>query len=173
MLDRPARRPGDLADRVDASGGRRLYRRDRPRRLEFARDATSGTAGSTRSADAWTWHGDAEALSVQQDGRSIGFGQYPNAFERIAGALDLEQSGELWVTARPGCEFEAPGGKAHVGGASHGALHALDSLSPVIIASGGPRWHLPAHMRSVDIAPLCMEMLGIPMRYRPGDARNR
>jgi hypothetical protein len=141
--------------------------------LEFSRDATSGTAGIDAFSNAWTWHGDAEALSVEQDGRSIGFGDYPNAFERIAGALDLEQSGELWVTARPGCEFEAPGGEAHIGGASHGALHALDSLCPVIIAGGGSRRRLPAHMRSLDIAPLCMETLGIQMRYRPSEPRNR
>jgi hypothetical protein len=141
--------------------------------LEFSRDATSGTAGIDAFSNAWTWHGDPEALSVQQDGRSIGFGEYPNAFERIAGALDLEKTGELWATARPGSEFEAPGGDAHIGGASHGALHALDSFCPVIIAGGGPRWHLPTHMRSIDIAPLCMEILGIPMRYRPGDGRKR
>lgn len=75
------------------------------------------------------------------------------------------------MTAQPGCEFEAPGGEAHIGGASHGALHALDSLCPVIIAGGATAWKLPVHMRSLDIAPLCMEILGIPMRYRPGDPR--
>jgi hypothetical protein len=26
-------------------------------------------------------------------------------------------------------------------------------------------------MRSLDIAPLCMQVLGIPMRYRVGDGR--
>ncbi|MBA3888641.1 MAG: hypothetical protein H0X67_23380, partial [Acidobacteria bacterium] len=44
-----------------------------------------------------------------------------------------------------------------------------DSLSPVIVAGGGIR--LPREMRSVDIGPLCMEALGVPMRYRPGDPR--
>jgi hypothetical protein len=85
--------------------------------------------------------------------------------------LDLDQSGEVWVTARPGSEFEVPGGKAHVGGASHGALHALDSYSPVIIAGGGARPTLPLAMRSIDLAPLCMQLLGLPMRYQPGDPR--
>jgi hypothetical protein len=139
--------------------------------IEFSRDVATGSAGSDAFGNAWTWRGDAEALDLRQDGRSIAFGHYPNAFERIAGALDLEKNGELWVTARPGCEFEAPGGEAHIGGASHGALHALDSLCPVIIAGGGRRRRLPADMRSLDIAPLCMEILGIPMRYRVGDGR--
>ena len=109
---------------------------------------------------------------MEQDGQTILFGDYPNAFERIACLLDLDQSGEVWVTAKAGCEFEVPGGKAHVAGASHGALHTLDSLSPVIVAGGGTRRRLPRHMRLVDIAPLCMELLGVPMRYRVGDPRH-
>jgi len=110
-------------------------------------------------------------LQLERDGGTVASTLYPNPFERLAGVVDLDQSGELWVTARPGCEFEVPGGKAHVAGASHGALHALDSLSPVIMAGGGtPR--LACHMRSIDIAPICMELLGLPMRYRRGDPRS-
>ena len=63
-----------------------------------------------------------------KDGR-IEWNDYPNAFERLAGALEYPQSATLWVTAKPGCEFEVPGGRAHVGGASHGALHGLESLT--------------------------------------------
>jgi hypothetical protein len=108
-------------------------------------------------------------LQLERDGRTIASAEYPNALERIAGALDARSSGEIWVTAQPGCEFEVPGGAAHTGGGSHGALHALDSLSPIIVAGATRR--LPRAMRSVDIAPLCLQALGIPMRYRVGDAR--
>jgi hypothetical protein len=139
-------------------------------RLEFSRAAASAT-GADVFGGTWTWSGDAGALGLERDGTTILFGDYPNAFERIAGALDLDKSGEIWVTAKPGCEFEVPGGEAHVGGASHGALHGLDSLSPVIVAGGSTRHTLPRYMRSVDIAPLCMQILGIPMRYKVGDPR--
>ena len=139
--------------------------------LEFSRGGNEQSAMEDVFGGSWHWSGDACALSVDHDGRTIVFDQYPNAFERIAGVLDLEQSGEVWVTAKPGAEFEVPGGKAHVGGASHGALHALDSHSPVIVAGGGVRPVLAQDMRSVDIAPLCMQLLGLPMRYRPGDPR--
>lgn len=139
-------------------------------RLEFWRDA-SETSGVDAFGGHWSWRGERRVLAVEQEGRAILFSEYPNAFERIAGALDLDKNGEVWVTAQPGCEFEVPGGKAHVGGASHGALHALDSLSPVIVAGGGTRRAVPRNMRSVDIAPLVMELLGIPMRYKPGDPR--
>jgi predicted AlkP superfamily pyrophosphatase or phosphodiesterase len=139
-------------------------------RLTFA--ATSrGRSGCDVFGGAWEWSGDPGAVMLEEDGRMLLFSDYPNAFERIAGALELEQSGEIWVTAKAGCEFEVPGGSAHVGGASHGALHVLDSLSPVIIAGGGVSQALPRHMRLVDIAPLCMGLLGVPMRYGLGDAR--
>jgi hypothetical protein len=139
-------------------------------RIEFARDSSQQNAEDDFGG-LWRWHGEALALDIEQDGRSLRYRQYPNAFERIAGALDLDESGEIWVTAKPGFEFEVPGGKAHVGGASHGALHQLDSLSPVIIAGGAAPRRLPLKMRSLDIAPLCMEILGIPMRYKVGDRR--
>jgi hypothetical protein len=139
-------------------------------RLTFSRDGSSNHAADDFGGQ-WTWSGDGSVVGLEQEGRSLHFEHYPNAFERIAGVLDLDQSGELWLTAKPGCEFEVPGGKAHVGGASHGALHALDSFSPVIVAGGGSPVRLPRAMRSVDIAPLCMHILGIPMRYRMGEPR--
>jgi hypothetical protein len=138
-------------------------------RLDFARGA--GTTGSCTDVFGGTWHwsGDPAVLGLEMEGRLVRFDEYPNAFERIAGALELDKNGEIWVTAQPGCEFEMPGGKAHAGAGSHGALHRLDTLSPVLVAGGGAR--LPREMRSIDIAPLCMGILDVPMRYRVGDPR--
>lgn len=138
-------------------------------RITFNR-TTAAAASADVFGGTWTWDGDAAAVGLEVDGRTLHFTDYPNAFERIAGILDLPQSGEIWFTAKAGCEFEVPGGEAHVGGASHGALHLLDSLSPVIIA-GPSRMKLPLAMRGVDIAPLCMQLLGLPMRYDVGDSR--
>ena len=140
-------------------------------RLEFSRRSGASARGVDAFGGGWTWDGEAAVVGLDHDGHEIEFDQYPNAFERVAGVLDLDQSGEIWVTARPGCEFEVPGGKAHVGGASHGALHALDSNSLLIVAGGPTRPKLPRHMRSVDLAPLCMELLEVPMRYAPGAPR--
>ncbi len=145
---------------VDSQRGRlEFWRTDRG--TEQARDAFG-----TR----WGWRGDRSALQLELDGAFVDSTEYPNAFERIAGILDAPNSGQLWLNAKPGCEFEAPGGKAHVGGGSHGALHALDSLS-ITVVGGANAPRLPRVMRSVDIAPLCMELLGLPMRYRVGDGR--
>jgi hypothetical protein len=139
-------------------------------RLRFSRDV-SASARIDPFGGLWACWGEGAVLGVNHAGRAIEYSDYPNAFERIAGVLDHEKSGDVWVTASPGCEFEVPGGKAHAGGASHGALHALDSHSPVIVAGAGAPRSLPTHMRSADIAPLCMEILGLPMRYKVGDPR--
>ena len=153
-------RPGAAGYTVSSARGR----------LEFSR-ANGASSDADLFGGVWTWTGDPGAVTLERDGRTILFADYPNAFERIAGALDLDQSGEIWVTAKAGCEFEVPGGHAHLGGASHGALHKLDSLSPVIVAGGGVRQTLPRHVRLVDIAPLCMTLLGVAMRYRVGTPR--
>jgi hypothetical protein len=156
-----------LEPRIDLVMWKPATRDTEPRRYTVT--GPRGRLDFWRDGDAWAWRGDDETLQLERDGRSAHSREYPNPFERIAGALDAKNSGELWVTAQPGCEFDVPGGGAHVGGGSHGALHALDSLSPVIVAGAARR--LPREMRSVDIAPLCMEVLGIPMRYRVGDPR--
>ena len=71
---------------------------------------------------------------------------------------------------------QAPDAEAELGRLGGAALPfllpALDSLSPVIIAGAGVRFRLPRVLRSIDLAPLCMELLGLPMRYRPGMPRS-
>lgn len=138
--------------------------------LEFWRGADGVDHAKDAFGTEWSWRGQTCALQLDFNNGWIDSEEYPNAFERITGALDAPNSGELWVTAQPGCEFEVPGGEAHVGGASHGALHALDSLSPVIVG-GAQAPRLPRALRSIDIAPLCMHLLGLTMRYGVGDPR--
>jgi hypothetical protein len=139
-------------------------------RLEFERAESGDVNARDEFGTAWRWRGHGEALQLDVVDGIVTSAEYPNAFERIAGVLDAPNSGDVWLTARPGCEFEVPGGQAHVGGASHGALHALDSLSPVILGGvGAPR--LPRAMRSVDLAPLCLRLLGLTSRYQIGEPR--
>lgn len=141
-------------------------------RLELWR----GTGGERRVArdqfgTVWAWRGDLDVLGIERQGSELWCRDYPNILERMAGALDSRHSGEIWVTAKPGCEFDVPGGKAHVGGASHGGLHALESTSLLIVAGGPHRIDRTRPFRSVDIAPLCARVLGVPMQYEVGDAR--
>lgn len=140
-------------------------------RLDFWRSDSGGDAhGRDAYGTTWSWLGDLSVLDATLNEGVIVWRDYPNAFERLAGALDAPGSGTLWLTAKPGSEFEVPGGKAHLGGASHGALHALESFCPVIIA--GPRpLALPSILRSIDLAPLCLDLLGIPAGVKVGAPR--
>jgi hypothetical protein len=139
--------------------------------IEFWKGADGADRGRDAFGSEWSWRGNLQVADafVDEDGEIV-WGDYPNAFERIAGALDHPHSATIWVTARPGCEFEVPGADAHVGGASHGALHRLESVCPVIVA-GPTRVALPASMRSIDLAPLCLSLLGLPSAHQIGEPR--
>lgn len=127
-----------------------------------ARDAVPGAStGTDDHGNAWSWRGDLSAVDGRVDTGRLTFGDYPNALERLAGGVGFDDGGDLWVTAAPGYEFAVPGGDVHIGGASHAALHRLDSSTPVLLAGAPDGIRLPPHFRSVDIAPLVLRMLGI------------
>jgi hypothetical protein len=109
----------------------------------------------------WLIEGDWRALDAKPtDGKRIQYGVYPNALERIAMSFDPRYAGDLWVTAKAGHEFCLPRTSVHTGGGSHGSLHEHDSVSPLILAGADPSIKLPDQMRTVDMAPLCMRLLG-------------
>jgi arylsulfatase A-like enzyme len=157
--------------RVD-SGARRGYAaRNANGYLEFWRGDDGAQTAKDDFGTAWSWRGDLGVLDAEVEAGSLRWRNYPNAFERLGGALDAPKAGAVWFTAQPGCEFEVPGGAAHVGGASHGGLHALESICPFVIA-GPTKVDLPRYLRSVDIAPLCLGLLGLPSPVRVGDPRS-
>lgn len=149
-----------LIDPADGRG-RRVATADRGR-LHFRAGTGGGAAGRDAYGNEWTWEGSLAAVdgSVGPDGR-LRFGDYPDAFERIAGGLDCPDSGDVWATARPGWEFALPRTSPNAGG-SHGSLHVLDSLSPLIVAGAPPGTTVPRQARTVDIVPLALAVLGLP-----------
>ncbi|HEX9924543.1 MAG TPA: alkaline phosphatase family protein [Anaerolineae bacterium] len=124
-----------------------------------------GDTGPQMAADQqgcpWSWDGDLTAIGGQVSAGSLTFPDYPNAFERIAGGLECQTGGQLWATAQPGSEFCLPETSIHAGGGSHGSLHALDSIVPLLLAGAPPGVTLPAHPRTVDVMPLCLNILGL------------
>jgi hypothetical protein len=91
-----------------------------------------------------------------RDGR-IASATYPDALARAWSALRCPTAGEVLASARPGYEFLDWGGAHHVGGGSHGSLHANDSLGSLIWCGTGP----PASSREQwtlrDITPLVVD----------------
>jgi hypothetical protein len=135
-------------------------------------DSNESGPSSDEYGNLWQWKGDLSTVDGEIDHQGcIRFGDYPNAFERIANAFDDEVSGDLWLTCKPGHEFKVDGISIHKSG-SHGSLHADDSLSPLILAGIDPELMPRATPRSVDITPLCLAVLGIESRYKVGDRRS-
>lgn len=131
-------------------------------RLHFWPGAGDTNHARDRYGCEWSWRGDLGAVSGQlSDDNILTFPDYPNAFERLVGGLDCPNSGHLWVTARPGYEFQLDHTTIHPGGGSHGSLHVQDSVSPLIMAGAPAGVELPQYPRAVDVNPLCLTVLGL------------
>jgi hypothetical protein len=141
-------------------------------RLEF----WAGPGGDAAAHDAygatWTWRGDLRVVGAKVDaGGTLVYSDYPNALERIAMGFDESVSGDLWVTAKPGFELRLAETEVNLGGGSHGSLHADDSLVPLIVAGAPSGFRLPSNPRTVDVAPLCLSLLGVESGPAVGESR--
>jgi len=117
----------------------------------------------------WHWRGDLAAVDgvVNADG-VLAFPTYPNAFERIACALDAENGGHIWATAQLGAEFQVYSSTIHLAGGSHASLHKLDSHVPLLLAGAPDNISLPKAPRTLDVLPLCLSILGVDSTYSIG-----
>lgn len=124
-----------------------------------------------QAKNCWHWTGDLATVDGEVDAAGVlRFGDYPNAFERIAKVFDDEFSGDLWLTCKPGHEFKLDGIRVHPNG-SHGSLHADDSFSPLILSGFDDSLMPKRTPRSVDVTPLCLSILGIESRYKVDEGR--
>ncbi len=86
----------------------------------------------------WSVEGDLAALAAEADDGRFRSAAYPNALERIWASLQCPRAGDVQLSAAPGYEFVDWGGADHVGGGSHGSLHATDSLGALVWCGTGP-----------------------------------
>jgi hypothetical protein len=86
---------------------------------------------------------------------------YPDVLARVWAALTCASSGEVLLSAAPGYEFIDWGGQAHVGGGSHGSLHASDSLGALIICGVELPQPQPTQWAIRDVAPLVLNHFGL------------
>ncbi|HEU4738973.1 MAG TPA: alkaline phosphatase family protein [Solirubrobacterales bacterium] len=109
----------------------------------------------------WEVEGDFEALEASVEGGRLRSETYPDPLARVWSALTAPHSGDFVVSLAPGFEAVDWGGVSHAGGGSHGALHAGDSLGPLLFVGCGPesagereQWTLR------DVAPVIREHFG-------------
>jgi Type I phosphodiesterase / nucleotide pyrophosphatase len=86
---------------------------------------------------------------------------YPDALARTWAALTCPTSGEVLLSAAPGYEFLDWGRQAHVGGGSHGSLHASDSLGALVLAGVELPEREPAQWAIRDVAALVRSHFGL------------
>lgn len=110
----------------------------------------------------WQVEGELSAIDAYCEAGRLRYADYPNALERIANCFVTPTGGDLWATAKPGYEFKLPDTEVQDAG-SHGSLHALDSLAPLIAAGLPSDIKIPNLVRIVDVAPLCSQLLGVEM----------
>jgi predicted AlkP superfamily pyrophosphatase or phosphodiesterase len=119
--------------------------------------------GDLRDSRGVRWSVDG-ALAVigatAHDGRLVA-PDYPDVLARVWAALTCANSGEVLLSAAPGYEFVDWGGQAHVGGGSHGSLHASDSLGALITYGVQLPSPEPAQWAIRDVAPLVLEHFGL------------
>ncbi len=112
----------------------------------------------------WSVAGSLEVLDATVRDGLLLTPSYPDALARVWAALLCESSGEVLLSAAPGYEFLDWGRQAHVGGGSHGSLHASDSLGALItygVELGGSE---PAQWAIRDVAALVRGHFGLDAR---------
>ncbi len=110
---------------------------------------------------AWSVEGALATLDAAvEDGRLLS-PAYPDALTRAWSALTCPNSGEVLLSAAPGQEFIDWGRQAHVGGGSHGSLHAADSLGALILNGVELPSPVPAQWTLRDVAPLVAAHFGL------------
>ena len=110
----------------------------------------------------WDIDGDPGVLEAAVEDGRIRSAEYPDALARAFAAVTAPHAGDFLVSLAPGYEAVDWGGVSHVGGGSHGSLHAGDSLGPLLFVGCGPddpaareQWALR------DVVPVVLEHFGI------------
>jgi hypothetical protein len=138
-----------LADRLEGMDG-----------VDVVLFLEDGWAVARRAGEELRFVPDDGGFRLDGDGDVLEPERYPNGFERAWCALTCPTSGEVLVSAADGCEFVDLGGRAHVGGGSHGSLATEDSIVP-LIAAGFEASSFGERLQTSELAPLALRYLGI------------
>lgn len=104
----------------------------------------------------WKVRGNLDILDVTlNDNNELMFGNYPDAFARLYGAIHSQAGRFFVVNAKPGYEFKAQLTPSHPS-AAHGSLHKQESLVPLIVT--GTNEPLK-HERLVDLKEFILKCI--------------
>jgi hypothetical protein len=129
--------------------------------LRFAPGGAGGDVVIDPRGLSWSVEGALAAIEATVEGGRLLSPAYPDALARAWSALTCRTSGEVLLSAAPGVEFIDWGRQAHVGGGSHGSLHASDSLGALVLHGVPPPEPEPAQWAIRDVAPLVLRHFGL------------
>lgn len=86
----------------------------------------------------WEIDGELGVLEARVEDGILRSEAYPDPLQRVWSALTAPHSGDFVLSLADGYEAVDWGGESHAGGGSHGALHAGDSLGPLLFVGCGP-----------------------------------
>jgi hypothetical protein len=110
----------------------------------------------------WEIEGELGALAARLDDGVLSSETYPDPLARVWSALTAPHSGDFIISLELGFEVVDWGGVTHAGGGSHGALHAGDSLGPLLFVGCGPKSASErAQWTLRDVAPVVREHFGL------------
>jgi hypothetical protein len=151
----------DLVMRMgDHPDGEAVVRGERSRGVKELRFAPRGDLVDARGAH-WSVEGDLDLLGLKVSDDQIRSTTYPDAMSRVWSAQRCPSAGEVLASARPGYEFLDWGGAHHVGGGSHGSLHANDSNAVLIWTGTGPEKTVKEQWALRDIVPMITQHFGL------------
>nr|WP_210023406.1 MULTISPECIES: alkaline phosphatase family protein [unclassified Paenibacillus] len=106
----------------------------------------------------WTVEQDAEVLDlkVNTSNDTLEYGRYPDALQRLSGALNSHPGEFMVVTAKPGFELADSSSPTHKGGGGHGSLHQTESIIPLIICGTDQQLQ---YLRIVDVKAFLLKLL--------------
>ncbi len=112
--------------------------------------------------DTWSVEGARSVLALEVRDGQVRSERYPDALGRVWSALRCRTSGEVLASARPGWEFLDWGRSHHIGGGSHGSLHANDSLGSLLWCGTGPAGPASrAQWTLRDVVPMVLDHFGL------------
>jgi hypothetical protein len=133
---------------------------DESRELRFA---PRGELSDLRGRH-WSVEGDRGVLGLEERDGVLDSARYPDALGRVWDALRCRTAGEVLVSAEPGYEFVDWGGAGHVGGGSHGSLHANDSHGALLWCGTGPEAAARDQWTLRDIVPMIDDHFGLDVQ---------
>ncbi|MBS1883011.1 MAG: alkaline phosphatase family protein, partial [Actinobacteria bacterium] len=110
----------------------------------------------------WELDGQVGVLEARVEDGKLRSDAYPDPLQRVWSALTAPHAGDFVLSLADGYEAVDWGGAGHAGGGSHGALHAGDSLGPLLFVGCGPESADQREQWSLrDVAPAVLAHFGL------------